>query len=54
MAQSKRISVRGVKRREISTEDLSYIYFLMGKSALRAKRERAAADKAKRRGGKGE
>jgi hypothetical protein len=50
MAQSSRISVKGVRRREISSEDLAYIYFLMGKAALRAKRDRAAQEKAKRRG----
>ena len=49
MAQSQRITVKGVRRREISSEDLAYIYFLMGKAALRAKRERDAEEKAKQR-----
>ncbi|HEY7831904.1 MAG TPA: hypothetical protein VIC06_15190 [Solirubrobacteraceae bacterium] len=50
MAQTNRIKIKGVKRREISTEDLSYYYFLRGKEVLRQRRERAAAEKKKRQG----
>lgn len=46
---TRRIKVSSVKRREISTEDLAYIYYLMGKAALRKKRERQAQEKVKRR-----
>jgi hypothetical protein len=49
MAQTKRIKIKGVKRREISTEELSYYYFLRGKQVLRDRRERAAAEKKKHR-----
>lgn len=49
MAQTRRIKVTGVKRHELSTEDLAYIYYLMGKASLREKRERAAKEKAKHR-----
>ena len=49
MTHTKRIKVKGVRKRELSTEDLAYIYYLMGKSALRERRERAARAKAKRR-----
>lgn len=54
MPQSKRIKVKGVKKREVSTDDLAYIYYLMGKAALRERREREAQAKAKRREGKHE
>ncbi|HEY7829179.1 MAG TPA: hypothetical protein VIC06_01285 [Solirubrobacteraceae bacterium] len=48
---TRRIKVKGVKKRELSmsTEELSYLYYLMGKSELRARREREAREKAKRR-----
>lgn len=49
-----RIKVKGVKKREISTEELGYLYHLMGKAALRARREREARERAKRRERKSE
>jgi len=49
MAQTRRIRVKGVKKREISTDELAYLYFLMGKAALRKRRAQAADEKAKRR-----
>lgn len=47
MGHARRIRVEGVKRREISFEELSNVHFLLGKEELRAKRERAATEKAK-------
>ncbi len=49
---TRRIKVSGVKRQELSTEDLAYIIYLMGKATLRKKREREAQEKAKGRGRK--
>jgi hypothetical protein len=49
MAQSRRIKVKGVRREEIDTEQLALIYWLQAKRVLREKREREAAEKAKRR-----
>jgi hypothetical protein len=46
---TRRITVRGIKREVISTEDLALIYWLMAKRQLREKREREAQEKAKRR-----
>ncbi len=45
---TKRIVVKGVRKREISTDDLAYAYYLMGKQLVREKREKEAAEKAKR------
>lgn len=45
----RRTHVKGVKKRELSADDLSYIYYLLGKQALREKREREAKEKAERR-----
>jgi len=44
--------VRGVRKREISTDDLAFAYYLMGKELVREKREKDAAEKAKRVGRK--
>lgn len=49
MAQTRRINVRGVKRSEISTEDLANIFYLQAKRRLAERREREAKAKAKRR-----
>jgi hypothetical protein len=49
MTQSRRIKVKGVRKRELSTEDLAYIYYLLGKSVVRERREREARARAKRR-----
>ncbi len=48
MAQTRRINVRGVKRSEISTEDLANIFYLQAKRRLAERREREAKAKAKR------
>jgi hypothetical protein len=48
MANSRRIKVTGV-RREVDTEQLALVYWLQAKRVLREKREREAAEKAKRR-----
>lgn len=39
MAKSRRIQVKGVKRAEIDTEQLSLAFWLLAKSALRERRE---------------
>lgn len=49
MATSRRIRVKGVRKSEVSVEDLSMIYWLQAKRVLREKREREAKEKAKRR-----
>jgi hypothetical protein len=43
-----RIVVKGVKRTEISTEDLANIFYLQAKRRLRERREHEAAARAKR------
>lgn len=48
MAKSTRIKVTGVRRSEISTEDLALVYWLQAKRILREKRERDAKAKGKR------
>ncbi len=50
MASTRRIKVKGIKRDEIDTEQLALIYWLQAKRVLREKREREAAEKAKRQG----
>jgi hypothetical protein len=52
MTQTGRIQVKGVKKKDVSVDDIAYLYYLMGKSAVRAKREREAQEKKKRQGGK--
>ena len=47
---ARRIKVEGIKKSEIDTEQLALIYWLQAKRVLREKREREAAEKAKRRG----
>jgi hypothetical protein len=54
MASPRRIKVKGIKRDEIDTEQLALIYWLQAKRVLRERREREAAEKAKRRGQKHE
>jgi hypothetical protein len=48
MAQTRRINVKGVKRSEISTEDLANIFYLQAKRRLAERREREAKAQAKR------
>lgn len=50
MSNMRRITVKGVRRRELSTEDLAFIYYQLGKSELRRKREIKKREKAKPRG----
>jgi hypothetical protein len=47
---TRNIKVRGVRKREIDTEQLSLIYWLQAKRILRERREREAKAKARRRG----
>jgi hypothetical protein len=46
---TRRIKVKGIRKSEISAEDLALCYWLLAKSQLREKREREAAEKKKRR-----
>jgi hypothetical protein len=46
---TRRIVVKGIKRENVSTEDLALIFWLQAKRVLREKREREAQEKAKRR-----
>jgi hypothetical protein len=48
MTQSRRTQVKGVKKQEISVDEIAYLYYLMGKSAVRAKREREAKARVRR------
>jgi hypothetical protein len=45
---ARRIVVKGVRKRQISTDDLAYAYYLMGKQAVRERRAREAREKAER------
>ena len=45
---TRRIRIKGVKRRELSTEDISYLYYLRAKQVLRDRRQAEARRKAKR------
>lgn len=49
MARTRRIKVNGVRRREISSEDLALVYWLQAKRILRERREQEAKARAKRR-----
>lgn len=49
MAKTRRIQVNGIRRREIDTDLLAYVYFQQGKRLVQQKREREAAAKDKRR-----
>ena len=46
---AKRVRVEGIRKSEISAEDLSLMFWLQAKRLLREKREREAKAKAKRR-----
>lgn len=46
---ARRIKVKGVRKSEISPEDLALAYWLIAKRELKIKREREAKEKAKRR-----
>ncbi len=49
MTKTRRIQVNGIRRREIDTDLLAYVYFQQGKRLVQQKRERQAAAKDKRR-----
>lgn len=49
MRRTRRIIVTGIKKSEISTEDLSNIFYLAAKRRLAERREHEAKAKAKRR-----
>lgn len=49
MAQARRIRVKGVRKSEISTEELALVYWLQAKRVLRERREHEAKARAKRR-----
>jgi hypothetical protein len=49
MATSRRIRVKGVRKSEVSVEELSMIFWLQAKQVLRERREREAQEKKKRR-----
>lgn len=46
---ARRIHIKGVRRREIDSELLAFVYFQEGKRLRRLRREREAREKAKRR-----
>ena len=45
---ARRIHIKGIRRTEIDTDLLAYVYFLQGKRLVQERRERAAEDKPKR------
>lgn len=45
---TKRIKVRGVRRRELDSETLAFIFWRLGKLSVQERREREAREKAKR------
>jgi hypothetical protein len=49
MGQTRRIKVKGVRRREIDSEQLALVYWLQAKRVLRERREQEAKARAKRR-----
>ena len=46
---ARRIQINGIRRREIDTDLLAYVYYLQGKRLVQQRRERDAKAKAKRR-----
>lgn len=46
---ARRIHIHGVRRREIDTDLLAYVYFLEGKRLRQQRRQREALEKTKRR-----
>lgn len=49
MSSTRRITVKGVRKRELSSEDMAFILFQLGKAELRRKRELKDREKTKRR-----
>ena len=48
MSSARKIVVKGVRKREINTDDLAFAYYCMGKEIVRQKRQRETAEKAQR------
>ncbi len=46
---TRRIAVKGIRRTEIDTDLLAFVYFQQGKRLVQQRREREAAAKTKRR-----
>jgi hypothetical protein len=46
---ARRIQIKGIRRTEIDTDLLAYVYFLQGKRLVQERREREARAKTKRR-----
>jgi hypothetical protein len=44
-----RITIKGVRRRELDYDAISYVLFVMAKRQVQERRERQAAERAKRR-----
>ena len=45
---TRRIRVRGIKREEVNTDDLAYVFYRLGKQRVEDKRRRAEAERTKR------
>jgi hypothetical protein len=50
LSMARRIKVKGVKKSELSPEDVALAYWLLAKRELKIKREREAKERNKRRG----
>ncbi|MDQ6804423.1 MAG: hypothetical protein M3065_05555 [Actinomycetota bacterium] len=48
----KRITIKGVRRKELDYDAISYVLFVMAKRQVEERRRREAEGKAKRRGAK--
>jgi len=48
----KRIKVRGIRKKEIDTDQLALVYWLMAKRAVEDKRQRESEEKRQRRTGR--
>ena len=45
---SKRIKIKAIRKREVSSQDLALVYWLQAKRILRERREQEAREKAER------
>jgi hypothetical protein len=50
MAQQRRVKVRGIRKEEISADQLAVVFWLLGKAAVEERRQREAEEKKKRAG----
>jgi hypothetical protein len=48
MPSQRRIKVKGVRRRDVSPEDIAQIYWLMAKRQIRNRREREERERQRR------